>query len=653
MNKLPIVIVNEIFKYLKIKELLTYRLVSRESKKIINRLFCIVKIGCNSLVNNLNMFSYIKYLDLQFCRQINDKMLKCLENIYCINLRGCSKITDKGLEYLRGIREINLAGCYKITDYGLKNLKHVTFIDISYCPNITGIGMAQWNGYPTVIMDNYPNNCAFLNINKENIYMLLKLKLIKIESTNNHPFLSNHNNITCKIYPIIKNKYNNFMDNEYNDNDNNNNCEYATTNQTRSVNKIRIELFDKVYKTDIIKRDKFFMKNYEKILPNPNLLDYKKAKERLYHNKNIAFFIKNLKLCKIDTLIGGSMGLYCVYKKANFIPGDLDLYIKEINKKKLLLLEDIIYKSFKINKIVVVRNPITMTWYINYYDSANSDIVNENIMTIQINLLNITSWAEVFITYHTDLTCIGYEVSSNKFIYLIDRWDNTFNSKIHYFTNILNLDFPSSLINACIKYKNRGFNCEAAIEINKKTSLHRLVIDIEMLMRKYYGITLGNSSGCQGSDSNQIPYNCLSNILYNKYYDVNNIDFASSVDYLFLNNEKPIDIKFLSLYKISILMKNKEINNEEIINTQKFLQMPDTLKQINGKFCNYYNEYYTVGIKCPKCNSIISLKSYLSWNKKPSGESYSRNHNDICKHLNNSRNPYDFDYKWYPELIMI
>lgn len=646
MNKLPYVIVNEIFKYLGIKEFLTYRLVSQESKQIINRLFRIVKIACNNLVENLKMFQYVRYLDLQFCRQVNDDMFKCLENIYCINLRGCSKITDRGLKYLMGVREINLAGCHKITDRGIKNLKRVTFIDLSYCPNITGIGMAQWNDCPVVILDNFPNSPhVSSNIDRENIYMLLELKLIKIELNNTHPFLNYSNNKTI-VYPDTKKYDNKFDDEEYDIEYKNN---FASTKEIRSINEARCLLFDKVYKSEVSKRDKVFMKNYEKLLPNSKLLNHKKAKKRLYRNNNIAIFIKKIKLYQIDALIGGSMGLSCVYNKADFIPGDLDLYIKKINKKKLLLLENIIYKSFKINNIVVIRNPITVTWYIHHYDNTLSDTINESIITIQVNLFNIESWAEVFVTYHTDLTCIGYEILTDKFIYLTDRWENILNNDIHYFTNILNLDFPANIINACNKYKTRGFNCVAAIGTSIKDSSH----NIPYLMQYYYDIILGTSSGSLNYASKRTPHNCLPNILYEKYYDVENIEFASSVDYLFIYDEISPDIKFLSVYKINTLFKNNKISNKEIISVKKFLKMPDTLRQKNGKICDYYREYYTVGVKCPKCCNITSLKSYLSWNKKPDKRSYYNIRTDICKHFQDSRCPSWFNYQWYPELITI
>ena len=57
-------------------------------------------------------------------------------------------------------------------------------------------------------------------------------------------------------------------------------------------------------------------------------------------------FVDVLKSLQLDILIGGSMGLSCVYKNANFIPNDLDIYVKNIDKNKIGLIENAINKTF-------------------------------------------------------------------------------------------------------------------------------------------------------------------------------------------------------------------------------------------------------------------------------------------------------------------
>jgi hypothetical protein len=37
----------------------------------------------------------------------------------------------------------------------------------------------------------------------------------------------------------------------------------------------------------------------------------------------------------------------------------------------------------------------------------------------------------------------------------------------------------------------------------------------------------------------------------------------------------------------------------------------------NGKYCDALEEYYTVGVKFPKCSEIISLKLYLNYAMEP------------------------------------
>jgi hypothetical protein len=82
--------------------------------------------------------------------------------------------------------------------------------------------------------------------------------------------------------------------------------------------------------------------------------------------------------------------------------------------------------------------------------------------------------------------------------------------------------------------------------------------------------------------------------------------------------------------------------------------MPKNLKMNGGKYCDSYDEYYTVGIKCPICSKIISLKLYLSYCKEPKNSHNDFDHwNHRCKHLSKSMNHLCFDYEWYPQLFVI
>lgn len=627
MNNVPLEIINEIFTYLDVNELMKYRLVSQNSKLMIELLFKLRPMKCNSKVEKLVIFQYVRYIDLQMCRQITDHELKYLKNAECVNLCGCLKITDRGLRYLKNVKEINLAGCYKITDEGLRYLKNIRFIDISYCHNITGSGMARFNKCPTVVM----NDCS--GIDQSNINILAEFGMINIVSNNDHTFLRSYSK-QVTVYPVT-NKKDNDDDEVYVP------IKYATPEIIKKINLERGQLYNAIYCIDEQNRDKIFMQDYCALLPNANLLNYDEALGRMRRNEQILPFIENLRIYGMDVLIGGSFGLSCVYKNTDFIPNDFDMYIKEIDKEKLLLFEDIIYKSFLVNKIVVIRSAITMTWYV--------QLMDDTIITIQVNILYIRAWSEIFVTYHTDLTCIGYEIMSKKFIYLRGRWENILVKKNHYFTNILNLDCYGSICNACDKYRSRGFNCIIAKKQPHFMDDHKQEF-IKGLMIKYYGIITGSTSGVLRSVSDRTPKNCLPNILYEKYYDTNNLAYASSVDYLFDYRENVPDIRFLSVYKVD-LSHNDDMNDIELSNARFYFKMPSTICNSFGKFCNYFRERYTVGVRCPLCSNTISLKSYLDWSDHQNSRYYHKC-NDLCKHFHASRDPWGFDYKWYPEIII-
>lgn len=617
--------------------LLNCRLVCKTIKRLIEMFFNFVPTKCTNQIINLEIFEFVRKIDLSHCRLLTDRTLKSLKSVKCINLSSCSKITDKGIKYLSReskINEINLSGCFQITDIGISYLSEVTFIDLSYCSQITNTGLKNFKNYPTLIVNDCPKiSQSFLEM------CSLEQKLFVVRTENDHEFLK----------PVVhKMKINKLQDTK------NNYCEWsdkdiASKKITKLINKERFDLFDSIYALNSSDRDQRFMKNYLDLGPCSQFLDYDKAVKRLYQNNKIKIFIENLRLKQIDSLIGGSTALSCVYAAANFVPSDIDIYVKRLTKEKLLIIEDIIGQTFNSLNIVVVRTPITITWFV--------QLVDESITIIQVNLFNIEAWSEIFVTYHTDLTCIGYEILSGKFIYLLGRFDNILIDKPHYFSNCLNLDYPQNIEHACYKYKSRGFHCVSTTTSDWACgdwACGKYVKNlIPIFMQQYYQIELGTMSGSLNTVSQQTPFNCLPNILYEKYYDIDNIVFASTVDHIFGTESCP-NILFLSVYKVHLLLEKLMIDSNEILAVRNFLNMPEKIKCTQGKYCHIYKEYYTVGIRCPICSIIISLKSYLRysetdsllWRKKISKQS-------ICEHLHQSRNPNCFEYQWYPELFLI
>ena len=345
-------------------------------------------------------------------------------------------------------------------------------------------------------------------------------------------------------------------------------------NETKLSYKIfikkRINHFKNIYETNVFERDKIFMKNYKNLLPNLKLIDYDNAIERLNSKKFIKLFIEELKINKIDCLIGGSYGLFCTFKYTRFDPNDIDLYLKNINRGKLLCIENILKKILPTEKMIVWRKPLTMNWHF------------ENFINVQINLMDINQWSEVFITYHSDLTCIGYEVLTSQFLYLENRFENILINKSHEFCNILNLDNKTNLYDAYDKYQDRGF---------KTLLLNEDTISIQKKVKNLYSII--ETFSLSGAFSNPIESNkfedFLLEILFTNYIKNNKIYYSTSVFDLYDNYTFIPPIKYISIY----LIRENDINLELVK--------------------NYFNE----------CQNIIFKRGFLLTNEIKSNKVFS------------------------------
>lgn len=543
------------------------------------------QINFDTCVHNsqLKQFKLFKIINLEMCRLITDDGLKYLSESEIINLRGCHKITDRGLKYLKSVKEINLSGCFNITVDGLDSLSSATYIDVSWT-NIKKYKRKNLkiifedniitNTNNNLILANNPNKIDFGPAihNKNNIYGLHK-RDIMID-----PEIEKKIPKAYKI-PFYLSDINFYVGNEKLSNEKN--AQYYLYK--------RLKQFDKVYdeKYNIQNCDNL-LETYKKLLPNPDLLSKYKAIRKLYEiNPHMELFLGNIKENKLDVLIGGSTGLYCVYEPADFIPSDLDIYIKNMNISDIQLLEDIIYLSFPIENIVVVRGYLNVTYYV--------QIKSGQICIIQLNLLQIESWTQVFVTYHADFVCIGYEVLTNKFIYMKGRFENILKKQIHYFTNILNFAYVETLHGTCYKYINRGFDCqEIGLEDSRMVSKNCV---ISSLICKYYGqsINIGSSHYVGGkADLTYLPHILTS--LYGKISNHNDYIMASNSAQLFNKNESFLPIVYLSIY---------QINKYPL--KQKYLDF-DFAKSIFGQIHEIKNNNSFIGIKCHcgKYNEFIN-----------------------------------------------
>ncbi|ALR84426.1 hypothetical protein [Niemeyer virus] len=372
------------------------------------------------------------------------------------------------------------------------------------------------------------------------------------------------------------------------------------------------------------------MKNYEDLLPNNKLHDKQIALKRLHSKLDRSKFIDNLLLNKMDIMIGGSIGLFCTHKNSNFDPNDIDLYIKYINSDKIRQIESIIYQSFIFRSIVVVRTSITITWII-------QSMTNE-ITLIQLNIMNVKSWSEVFITYHADLTCIGYEILTCNFIYLDNRWNNILKNETNYFSNILNMESTNSIYKAASKYQHRGFTCSTLNDpcsgvdvqgniIGTYSDLNPREYDslVSFLSKKIYDRSNVSTSDTGYQDYCQKTYTTINIVkfIFDKYRMNKNISFASTVTHLQLPKEYP-DIIMLSVYKINEII-NKQQNNDtglefhqlsihkqtdSVNETKKFFDSAN-FETINTGV-SYYNKLHTVGIVCKcGCESFMTMKNFI------------------------------------------
>lgn len=591
----PIDVLSIIFRSMNTCELISLRQVSKAWREMIEQAIDSHSIYCNNKLgdDDLYILRNAKVINMRNCRQVTGKGLQHLSKVEILNLSGCHKIRDDDLKHLKNISAINLAGCYQITNAGLKHLTKANYIDLSYCPNITiaGISLYTWKPTTTLVLNKSLSNNAEIN-------------------TNRHPILIN--NANCYQHIQIKPEEEVFKIPK---------IVPLSLEQSQTINDYRCKLFDQIYSTD--QRDKIFIKDYCDLLPCPGLNDYSTAIRRLYQNDALIAFINNINLTDCDALIGGSTGLACVYQTASFVPGDIDLYIKEIDGDKLRAVENAIYQTFEIKNVVVVRNPITVTWYIHQKD--------DTVATIQVNILKITSWAELFITYHTDLTCIGYELQTGNFVYLTGRWENILHDEPHCFSNILNFDNNLGILNAATKYQSRGFNCSASTEYLKEG----WKLNISDLMDEYYDIQT-----CDVSDSTSfssiIAENFLPHILC-KYRNVKGkLLFGSTVDHVF-GDETPVPIRYLSVSQID--------PNEDLTAAYNYFNC-DCIQLSYGRICDTTKQLFTVGIRCPTCNYCVSLACYVA-------ESIYKYDKKLCNHLRDSVIFCDVKYDFLPELIII
>jgi hypothetical protein len=372
-----------------------------------------------------------------------------------------------------------------------------------------------------------------------------------------------------------------------------------------------------------------------------NFLNQSNAKNKLFSFKNglSGKIISSFQETNLEILIAGSSGLNSVLKaeKYSYEPNDIDFYVKNINADKIKIINDCIERTFNNNVIYIVRRPITMTWWI--FDNNNT----QNIIAImQLNLLMIQSWTEIFAVYHADMLCIGYDVKFQKFITLKHRWNNFFTKNLDspiFFTNAYNIDNSSNLQSCAVKYEKRHFN--TIVLENKKTKFDHNGTNSTKTMSGSHSMSgQGSNPDYSTNSSNSFVGNSNGIIKsLSKHYSICE-DFLIDmhIENLILPNEEPPRI-----LKLKYIIESEFYNIPFKINFQTGFTCPiileDTNLLVKGSECKHYVSLKTFVIfrqpRCPCCRSdwsepyIITVNDYNYFNEDINPGSYK-------KHLENN-----------------
>lgn len=230
----------------------------------------------------------------------------------------------------------------------------------------------------------------------------------------------------------------------------------------------------------------------------------------------------------IQILIGGSTPIAAILKNDLIVPGDIDLYIKDANFTKADFIDKLIRNFYKYFKILLIRNPVTITWII--YDGKTI------IQQIQLVIMQMKSWAEIFITNHSDITCVGYDTRSASFVYFHGRWESILKKNhVHHFSNIVNLDTAISLKNAADKYSKRGFNCKV-INITSTDVTGQPVDDVD----DYYGFSRRQASISGSHRVRRLNHGIVHPVvryILEKYQGISNICLSDRISDLYNDTE--------------------------------------------------------------------------------------------------------------------
>lgn len=279
-----------------------------------------------------------------------------------------------------------------------------------------------------------------------------------------------------------------------------------------------------------------------------------------------------------DILIAGSSGIASVMKKTNtfkgFEPKDMDVYIKCISDNKIKAFDIAVRKAFPNDNVIIIRRPLTLTWWIyDRFDNYKAEI--------QLNILYVRSWSDVFVVYHSDAVCVGYDVRLKKFVTLTERWNNFIHSyPIIWLTNLNSSQSSEILDSSAKKYSERGFSCYIinVIKDNNNTKENDVII----------------SGGLYSGNENKSIYDKL----ISTYKKCQDIAINDTIDHLY---EKSVFPQYIKIDTLN--------NNDPFVKRVLNLEYPGGLE------CPIIMETYSIAVANKNCKHEVSLKAYLFINK--------------------------------------
>jgi len=318
------------------------------------------------------------------------------------------------------------------------------------------------------------------------------------------------------------------------------------------------------------------------------------AKKKLcsYHNDEYMKLITEFQKFKHPIMIAGSSVLAAVSHKLNFEPNDIDLYIRNIDYEKIVEFDGLIKTIYPNNKILIIRRPLTITWVV-----LDGDKI---LINLQLNTTKFKSWSNVFISYHCDFVCIGYDVSSEKIIILKHRWhhyaDNYYENTIC--VNINSIDNEQTLISSSKKYMNRGIPTVPVYITGYKTTFVKKHVDN---VHNVNSISLNMSNDENNNDNNgdEESKNDESNDIVKKMVRT----YSGLIDVIFTSNICKIIDEKIDFPHIKDLKNITPVDDYivSIINHESF----------DESVCPVSLDSFCVGVKNINCQHVISLKALM------------------------------------------